>query len=63
VAAQLLGADEAVLPEDGHDQVLGADIGSVGLGRDALGLVDHEPQAPDDARLGLGDCRLGGLGG
>jgi hypothetical protein len=58
-----VGADEGVLPEDGGDQVLGADIGGAGLGGDAPGLVDHEPQRPDDARLGLGDCRLGGLGG
>ena len=43
VAAQLVGADVGVQPEDGRDQVLGADIGGPGLGGDALGLVDHEP--------------------
>ena len=61
--AQFVGSDEGVVPEHGDDQVLGANVGSAGLGGDPEGLIDHEPQAPDDARLCLGDGRRGGLGG
>jgi hypothetical protein len=42
-AAELVGADEGVVPEHGDDQVLGADVGGVGLGGDAVAMVDHEP--------------------
>jgi hypothetical protein len=64
VAAQLVGGQLRVLPQDGHDQVLGADIGGAGLGGDALGLVEHEPQRPDDPGLGTRVGRLPGrMGG
>jgi hypothetical protein len=45
VAAQRMGGG-GVLPQHGHDQVVGPHRGGAGLGGDALGLVDHEPQPP-----------------
>jgi hypothetical protein len=63
VAAQLVGGGLGVLPEHGDDQVLGADVGSACLGGDAVGLVQHEPQAPNEAGLGCGGGRLNDVGG